>query len=121
MANVPLGQAARATRTVSAGIGPISWGYIDIGFLLCMLTCLVLPWHCTIPVFLSFVNRVFSVKGRAWRHRLLRAPGMSNVAATPPSLKLPGMLDEPLGSLPLSREQQLRQPVVPSRGGKEKH
>src|SRR6266496_2091920 len=58
MANVPLGQAARATRTVSAGIGPISWGYIDIGFLLCMLTCLVLPWHCTIPVFLSFVNRV---------------------------------------------------------------
>ena len=42
------------------------------------------------------------VKGRAWRHRLLRAPGMSNVPATPPSLKLPGMLDEPLGSLPLS-------------------
>src|SRR6266536_2872023 len=61
MANVPLGQAVRATRTVSAGIGPISWGYIDIGFLLCMLICLVLPWHCTIPVFLSFVNRV--VKG----------------------------------------------------------
>src|SRR6266704_102834 len=58
MANVPLGQAVRATRTVSAGIGPISWGYIDIGFLLCMLICLVLPWHCTIPVFLSFVNRV---------------------------------------------------------------
>src|SRR4249920_2738895 len=63
MANVPLGQAARATRTVSAGIGPISWGYIDIGFLLCMLICLVLPWHCTIPVFLSFVNRVLNGQG----------------------------------------------------------
>ena len=35
------------------------------------------------------------VKGRAGRHRLLRALGMSNVPATPPSLKLPGMLDEP--------------------------
>ncbi len=32
------------------------------------------------------------VKGRAWRHRLLRAPGMSSVAAPPPSLKLPGCL-----------------------------
>ena len=29
-------------------------------------------------------------KGRAWRHRLLRAPGMSTVAATLPRLKLPG-------------------------------
>jgi hypothetical protein len=35
------------------------------------------------------------VKGRFSRHRLLRAPGMSTVPATPPSLKLPGMLDEP--------------------------
>ncbi len=42
-----------------------------------------------------------SVKGRAWRHRLLRAPGMSSMVAPRPSLKLPGMLDEPLGS-PLS-------------------
>ena len=40
-----------------------------------------------------------SVKGRAWRHRLLRAPGMSHMAVPQPSLKLPGMLDEPVGSL----------------------
>src|SRR6266516_4445887 len=33
-----------------------------------------------------------SVKGRAWRHRLLRAPGMSNAAALRPCLKLPGCL-----------------------------
>src|SRR5260370_37422567 len=39
-----------------------------------------------------------AVKGRAWRHRLLRAPGMSNLVAPRPSLKLSGMLDEPLGS-----------------------
>src|SRR5713226_1398410 len=61
------------------------------------------------------------VKGRFSRHRLLRAAGMSTVAATPPSLKLPGMLDEPVGSLPLSLGKQLRQPVVPSLGGKEKY
>jgi hypothetical protein len=54
------------------------------------------------------------VKGRFSRHRLLRAPGMSTVPATPPSLKLPGMLDEPVGSLLLSLEKQLRQSVVPS-------
>ncbi|WP_201381515.1 hypothetical protein [Ktedonobacter sp. SOSP1-52] len=30
------------------------------------------------------------VKGRAWRHRLLRAPGMSTLVAAPASLKLPG-------------------------------
>src|SRR5438132_6019346 len=60
-------------------------------------------------------------KGRFSRHRLLRAPGMSTVAATPPRLKLPGMLDEPVGSLPLSLWKQFRQPVVPSLGGKEKH
>ena len=47
------------------------------------------------------------VKGQAWRHRLLRAPGMSNVPATPPCLKLPGMLDEPLGSLPLTGSVEL--------------
>jgi hypothetical protein len=40
-------------------------------------------------------------------------PGMSHVAATPPSLKLPGMLDEPVGSLPLYLGKQLHQPVVP--------
>src|SRR5712692_3010136 len=43
----------------------------------------------------SLPNRV---KGRAWRHRLLRAPGMSHRIAPPRSLKLPGMLDEPIGS-----------------------
>jgi hypothetical protein len=61
------------------------------------------------------------VKGRFSRHRLLRAAGMSTVAATAPRLKLPGMLDEPVGSLPLYREKQLRQSVVPSLGGKEQH
>ena len=39
------------------------------------------------------------VKGRFSRHRLLRAPGMSHMTAPRPSLKLPGMLDEPVGSL----------------------
>ncbi len=43
---------------------------------------------------------------------------MSHLAAPRPSLKLPGMLDEPDGSLPLSPEQR-RQPVVPSLGGKQ--
>ena len=32
------------------------------------------------------------VKGQAWRHRLLRTPGMSGVSAPRPSLKLPGCL-----------------------------
>ncbi len=41
------------------------------------------------------------VKGQAWRHRLLRAVGMNPMTAPPRSLKLPGMLDEPIGSLPL--------------------
>jgi hypothetical protein len=41
-----------------------------------------------------------SVKGRAWRHRLLRAPGMSSMAAPRPSLKLSGMLEEPLALVP---------------------
>ena len=53
------------------------------------------------------------VKGRFSRHRLLRTPGMSTVPATPPRLKLPGMLDEPVGSLLLYWEKQLRQSVVP--------
>jgi hypothetical protein len=57
-------------------------------------------------------------KGRAGRHRLLREAFMSHLAAPRPSLKLPGMLDEPDGSLPLSPEQR-RQPVVPSLGGKQ--
>jgi hypothetical protein len=35
------------------------------------------------------------VKGRAWRHRLLRAPGMSHLLASRPSLQLSEMLDEP--------------------------
>jgi hypothetical protein len=41
------------------------------------------------------------IKGRTWRHRLLRAAGMSTIAAPPPRLKLPRMLDEPVGLLPL--------------------
>ncbi len=32
---------------------------------------------------------------------IARAAGMSHVAPLRPSLKLPGMLDEPVGSLPL--------------------
>ena len=47
---------------------------------------------------LSLCESTHPVKGLAWRHRLLRAPGMGNVLAPPPSLKLPRMLDEPLGS-----------------------
>ena len=47
------------------------------------------------------------VQGRAGRHRLLRAPGMSHVAAIAPRLKLPGMLDEPAGSLPRPRTAHL--------------
>jgi hypothetical protein len=35
------------------------------------------------------------VKGRAWRHRLLRTPGMSTLVTLPRSLKPPEMLDEP--------------------------
>ena len=59
------------------------------------------------------------VKGRAWRHRLLRAPGMSNVPATPPGLKLPGMLDEPAARFPSTYlDRPIRQPVVRSLGGK---
>ena len=38
------------------------------------------------------------VKGRFSRHRLLRAAGMSHMAVPRPSLKLPGLLDEPVGS-----------------------
>jgi hypothetical protein len=45
------------------------------------------------------------VKGRAWRHRLLRKAFMSTVTAHPRSLKLPGMLDEPGGSLPSTCSQ----------------
>src|SRR5713101_7681405 len=40
------------------------------------------------------------VKGRAWRHRLLREAFMSTVTVPSRSLKLPRMLDEPNGSLP---------------------
>src|SRR3989442_7204912 len=34
MAKVPFGHAARATRAVSSGMVPSSWGYIDIALLL---------------------------------------------------------------------------------------
>ncbi len=42
-----------------------------------------------------------SVKGRAWRHRLLRAPGMCRHFSSPTGPQAPRMLDEPIGSLPL--------------------
>jgi hypothetical protein len=46
---------------------------------------------------------VLAVKGRAWRHRLLRAPGMCRRFSLPTEPQaLPGMLDEPDGSLPHS-------------------
>jgi hypothetical protein len=49
------------------------------------------------------------VKGRAWRHRLLRAPGMSHVGASRPSLQLSEMLDEPTARCSSThREKQLR-------------
>jgi hypothetical protein len=35
------------------------------------------------------------VKGRAWRHRLLRAPGMSGRFSSPTEPQAPRMLDEP--------------------------
>ncbi len=34
MAKVPFGHAARATRAVSSGMVPNSWGYIDMALLL---------------------------------------------------------------------------------------
>src|SRR6266699_688501 len=37
---------------------------------------------------------------------------MSHMAAPRPSLKLPGMLDEPVGSLPLHLERPLPQPIA---------
>ncbi len=60
------------------------------------------------------------VKGRFSRHRLLRAPGMSHLVASRPSLKLLGMLDEPTARC-LHLVMQLRQPVVQYLGGKQKH
>src|SRR6266536_1084162 len=47
------------------------------------------------------------VKGRAWRHRLLRAPAMSHMEAPRPSLKLPGMLDEPTAFFLLLLERHI--------------
>jgi hypothetical protein len=39
------------------------------------------------------------VKGRAWRHRLLRAPGMSERFSNPTKPQAPRMLDEPAALL----------------------
>src|SRR6266436_9845136 len=47
----------------------------------------------TVPGRSRSSSLVLLVKGRAWRHRLLRAPGMSHVGASLPSLPLSGMLD----------------------------
>jgi hypothetical protein len=49
----------------------------------------------TVPGRSRSASLVPLVKGRAWRHRLLRAPGMSHLVASRPSLQLSGMLDEP--------------------------
>src|SRR5260221_8275486 len=46
----------------------------------------------TEPRSLSLCESTHPVKGRAWRHRLLRTPGMSGVSTPPPSLKLQGCL-----------------------------
>src|SRR5258708_24273024 len=50
---------------------------------------------------LSLCESTHPVKGRAWRHRLLRAPGMSTVSAPPRASSSPGMLDEPAALAPL--------------------
>lgn len=55
----------------------------------------------TVPWSLSLFESTHPVKGRFSRHRLLRAPGMSDVAAPQRASSSKGMLDEPLGSLPL--------------------
>lgn len=52
MASVPFGQAARATRAVSSGTLPKSWGYIDLTFLLLptlvgSLFPPIVPFHCS--------------------------------------------------------------------------
>jgi hypothetical protein len=47
-----------------------------------------------------FASLPSSVKGRAWRHHLLRAPGMSRRFSFPTEPQAPRMLDEPIGSLP---------------------
>ena len=69
---------------------------------------------------LSLCESTHPVKGQAWRHRLLRAAGMSLMAAPRPSLKLPGMLDEPVGSLPLHLERPLPQPIARHLGERQK-
>ncbi len=54
----------------------------------------------TVPGRSRSASLVPLVKGRAWRHRLLRAPGMSHWVASRPNLKLSGMLDEPTARYP---------------------
>jgi len=63
----------------------------------------------TVPGRSRSASLALLVKGRAWRHRLLRAPGMSHVGASRPSPPLSGMLDEPTARcLPFHPEKQLR-------------
>ncbi len=52
------------------------------------------------PVALARAESTHPVKGRFSRHRLLRAPGMSNVSAPPQASSSPGMLDEPAARFP---------------------
>ena len=58
MANVPFGQAARATRAVSSGMVPSPLAYIDIDILLTLLLFAAFSLYFTTPVFLSFANKV---------------------------------------------------------------
>ena len=49
----------------------------------------------TVPARSRAPSLATAIKGLAWRHRLLRAPGMSTLVTPPRSLKLTEMLDEP--------------------------
>src|SRR5229473_3108750 len=67
MAKVPLGQAARATRTVSAGMVPSSWGYIDMDILLpdaLFANFFLLLYHSSIP----FIRQQSPERGEILRH-----------------------------------------------------
>src|SRR5438874_2420913 len=69
MASVPFGQAARATRTVSSGIVPSSWGYIDITLLLLasLLADFFLPlYHSSI----ACIRQQSLVRGEPLGHQI---------------------------------------------------
>src|SRR6266567_5150118 len=62
MANVPLGHAARATRTVSSGMGPNARGYIDMVLLL--TSALFGLFFCIVPFQYGFHSPTESYTGR---------------------------------------------------------